>query len=117
MSTPHADLTAGLCAGAAYVLAGFPFDTLKVRLQADRGVYRGAWHCLVHILKYEGVSTAVMPVSKTSNWLMPDQTWTVSWFESTPHWRHTRDWYQLLRKHPALHLVGTVTGLRFSTEH
>ena len=54
-STPKSDLTAGTCAGAANILVGFPFDTLKVRLQAERGVYRGAWQCLMQILRYEGV--------------------------------------------------------------
>lgn len=61
-SSPRRDLAAGLIAGGANIFTGFPFDTLKVRLQAEPGVYRGAFHCLVHILRNEGVS----PVKRVS---------------------------------------------------
>lgn len=50
------ELFVGLVAGAANIFSGYPFDTVKVRLQADRGVYNGAWHCLKHIIRYEGVN-------------------------------------------------------------
>eukprot|EP00210_Caulerpa_lentillifera_P009183 g8755.t1 len=56
VSNAQRDLIAGLVAGGANTLVGFPFDTLKVRLQAERGVYRGSLHCLLHILKFEGIT-------------------------------------------------------------
>lgn len=91
----QSDLTAGVCAGAANILVGFPFDTLKVRLQAERGVYRGAWNCLLRILKYEGVSR--YPVRKTGDSVIVSaDTRTLSWTQSTTHWRGIGDGHQLL---------------------
>ncbi|GMH43198.1 hypothetical protein BSKO_11120 [Bryopsis sp. KO-2023] len=49
------EMCAGLIAGGANIASGFPFDTVKVRLQAERGVYRGAWQCFRHILKFDGI--------------------------------------------------------------
>jgi hypothetical protein len=40
------------CAG---VLTGHPFDTIKVRLQAENSKYRGSWHTLTCIIKEEKV--------------------------------------------------------------
>ena len=46
----------GGVAGAANIFTGFPFDTVKVRLQASpRGTYAGGIDCATSILKYEGV--------------------------------------------------------------
>lgn len=56
---PMAELSAGGIAGAATMASGFPFDTVKVRLQAERGVYRGAWDCFKHILRHDGVSADI----------------------------------------------------------
>lgn len=40
------------CAG---VLTGHPLDTVKVRLQAEKSVYRGSWHTFTSIVKEEKV--------------------------------------------------------------
>ena len=49
----------GGVAGAANIFTGFPFDTVKVRLQASpRGTYAGPWDCARSIVKYEGVRGA-----------------------------------------------------------
>lgn len=56
-----AELGAGVIAGTASTVAGFPFDTVKVRLQAERGVYGGAWDCCKHILKHDGVRPNLHP--------------------------------------------------------
>lgn len=46
----------GGVAGAANIFTGFPFDTVKVRLQASpHGTYAGPWDCARSIVKYEGV--------------------------------------------------------------
>ena len=46
----------GGVAGAANIFTGFPFDTVKVRLQASpRGTYAGPIDCTRSILKFEGV--------------------------------------------------------------
>lgn len=46
----------GGVAGAANIFTGFPFDTVKVRLQASpRGTYAGGIDCTRSILKFEGV--------------------------------------------------------------
>lgn len=37
------------------MVSGFPFDTIKVRLQASPGRYSGAWDCFVRICRQEGV--------------------------------------------------------------
>lgn len=52
------DLVCGLIAGAANVVSGYPFDTLKVRLQANKGMYDGLSDCFWHIWRTEGVSTS-----------------------------------------------------------
>lgn len=49
------ELLAGVVAGSANVVSGYPFDTVKVRLQAEQGVYKGPWHCFTSILRKEGV--------------------------------------------------------------
>ena len=49
----------GGVAGAANTFTGFPFDTVKVRLQASPpGTYAGPWDCARSIVKYEGVRGA-----------------------------------------------------------
>ena len=49
----------GGVAGAANIFTGFPFDTVKVRLQASpRGTYAGGIDCTRSILKFEGVCQA-----------------------------------------------------------
>lgn len=46
----------GAVAGAANIFTGFPFDTVKVRLQASpQGTYKGPWDCAKSIVKFEGV--------------------------------------------------------------
>lgn len=54
------ELFAGVVAGGANVVSGYPFDTVKVRLQAEQGVYKGPWHCFTSILRKEGVRIAAM---------------------------------------------------------
>eukprot|EP00048_Salpingoeca_helianthica_P021213 m.10997 g.10997 ORF g.10997 m.10997 type:complete len:302 (-) comp5714_c0_seq2:141-1046(-) len=46
----------GYFSGCALVLAGHPFDTIKVRLQTDSARrFRGPWHCLVETVRGEGL--------------------------------------------------------------
>ena len=46
----------GGVAGAANIFTGFPFDTVKVRLQASAtGAYAGPMDCLRGIMRVEGV--------------------------------------------------------------
>lgn len=52
------DFVAGCIGGAAGVLVGHPFDTVKVRLQVqsvDRPLYRGTFHCFQSIIRQESV--------------------------------------------------------------
>ncbi|XP_035534843.1 mitochondrial basic amino acids transporter [Morone saxatilis] len=52
------DFVAGCIGGAAGVLVGHPFDTVKVRLQVqsvDRPLYRGTYHCFQSIIRQETV--------------------------------------------------------------
>ncbi|KAL4201261.1 hypothetical protein AMTRI_Chr02g257820 [Amborella trichopoda] len=53
------EYAAGFAAGIATVITGHPFDTVKVKLQANNtGLhvkkYRNALHCTAHILRTEG---------------------------------------------------------------
>ncbi|XP_043088421.1 mitochondrial basic amino acids transporter isoform X1 [Puntigrus tetrazona] len=53
------DFVAGCIGGAAGVLVGHPFDTVKVRLQVqsvDKPLYRGTYHCFQSIVRQESVS-------------------------------------------------------------
>lgn len=55
--TPAArELVGGVLAGAVNVTSGYPFDTMKVRLQASTGGTTMA-QCFLHIWRNEGVST------------------------------------------------------------
>mmetsp|Transcript_14356 Transcript_14356/g.43357 ORF Transcript_14356/g.43357 Transcript_14356/m.43357 type:complete len:303 (-) Transcript_14356:2366-3274(-) len=58
MSDGAAIATAAGCAGgAANCFVGFPFDSVKVRLQASqRGTFKGPYHCFRHIVRTEGVA-------------------------------------------------------------
>lgn len=52
------DFIAGCLGGAAGVLVGHPFDTVKVRLQVqnvDKPLYRGTFHCFQSIIRQESV--------------------------------------------------------------
>jgi hypothetical protein len=49
------ELVCGATAGVANVLSGYPFDTVKVRLQTEPGTYTGLWDCLTRIWRQEGV--------------------------------------------------------------
>uniref|UniRef100_G3PHK1 Mitochondrial basic amino acids transporter n=1 Tax=Gasterosteus aculeatus TaxID=69293 RepID=G3PHK1_GASAC len=52
------DFVAGCIGGAAGVLVGHPFDTVKVRLQVqsiDKPLYRGTYHCFQSIIRQESV--------------------------------------------------------------
>ena len=53
---PVLDYIAGCVAGSANITSGFPFDTVKVRLQASGSHYRGPWDAFITILRAEGVS-------------------------------------------------------------
>ena len=52
------DMVGGICAGVANASSGYPFDTMKVRLQASHGQYKGMTDVFKHIWKSQGVSTA-----------------------------------------------------------
>lgn len=48
----------GTLGGMAQVIVGHPFDTIKVRLQAEGlNAYKNAFDCLVKTVKYEGISS------------------------------------------------------------
>ena len=47
------EFISGGVAGCVSIVAGQPFDTIKVRLQTS-SQYTGPWHCLTDILKCEG---------------------------------------------------------------
>ncbi|XP_032441803.1 mitochondrial basic amino acids transporter-like isoform X2 [Xiphophorus hellerii] len=50
------DFVAGCIGGAAGVLVGHPFDTVKIRLQVqkfDNPLYRGTFHCFKSIIRQE----------------------------------------------------------------
>ncbi|XP_027015935.1 mitochondrial basic amino acids transporter isoform X1 [Tachysurus fulvidraco] len=52
------DFAAGCMGGAAGVLVGHPFDTVKVRLQVqnvDKPLYRGTYHCFQSIVHQESI--------------------------------------------------------------
>jgi len=50
------DFIGGWVGGAAGVLAGYPLDTVKVRIQTTPpGTYRGTFDCLRHVAAEEGV--------------------------------------------------------------
>ncbi|XP_048105591.1 mitochondrial basic amino acids transporter isoform X1 [Alosa alosa] len=52
------DFLAGCIGGAAGVLVGHPFDTVKVRLQvqsAEKPLYRGTFHCFQSIVRQESM--------------------------------------------------------------
>ncbi|CDQ87463.1 unnamed protein product [Oncorhynchus mykiss] len=52
------DFLAGCIGGAAGVLVGHPFDTVKVRLQVqnvDKPLYRGTYHCFQSIIRQESM--------------------------------------------------------------
>ncbi|XP_063079461.1 mitochondrial basic amino acids transporter [Engraulis encrasicolus] len=53
------DFLAGCIGGAAGVLVGHPFDTVKVRLQVqsvEKPLYRGTFHCFQSIIKQESMT-------------------------------------------------------------
>ncbi|XP_028809032.1 mitochondrial basic amino acids transporter-like isoform X3 [Denticeps clupeoides] len=64
------DFVAGCVGGAAGVLVGHPFDTVKVRLQvqsAQKPLYRGTFHCFQSIIRqesafglYKGIGSPMM---------------------------------------------------------
>ncbi|KAG7508476.1 mitochondrial basic amino acids transporter-like [Solea senegalensis] len=64
------DFVAGCIGGAAGVLVGHPFDTVKVRLQIqsiDKPLYRGTFHCFQSIIRqesafglYKGIGSPMM---------------------------------------------------------
>ncbi|KAG2481944.1 hypothetical protein HYH03_019098 [Edaphochlamys debaryana] len=55
LSPAARELVGGCVAGAANVVSGFPFDTIKVRLQSSSpGEYRGPVHCLREVVSREG---------------------------------------------------------------
>jgi hypothetical protein len=54
------DMAGGICAGVANASSGYPFDTMKVRLQASHGQYKGMKDVFKHIWKSQGVSAIVL---------------------------------------------------------
>jgi len=56
------DFVAGCAGGAAGVLAGYPLDTVKVKIQTQdtsniRMMYRGTFDCLSRTVHHEGVKS------------------------------------------------------------
>lgn len=60
MQDASRELVGGLAAGAANVVSGYPFDTVKVRLQASHNRYSGTLDAFRHILREEGVSALII---------------------------------------------------------
>lgn len=67
------ELLAGGGAGAGGIVVGHPLDTLKVRLQTQRGLYSGAMSCFTQIVTkegpfslYRGVSAPVLTATATN---------------------------------------------------
>lgn len=55
--TPLVATIAGAFGGGANIFTGYPFDSVKVRLQAsNKGTFSGPYDCFRHILRTEGVS-------------------------------------------------------------
>jgi len=52
--SPIQDFVAGTLAGVALTLVGHPFDTIKVRLQTQRELYKTGWDCLKKTVTKEG---------------------------------------------------------------
>lgn len=72
------DFVAGCFAGCSGVIAGYPLDTIKVRLQskATASHYRGTFHCLSTIIKeekvwglYKGMSSPIVGVAAINSLL------------------------------------------------
>ena len=59
-SSTWTSLVAGAASGSANTAVGFPFDTVKVRLQTTGASYTGALHCASSIWKTEGVSLPLL---------------------------------------------------------
>ena len=52
---PNANIVAGGFGGISSLIVGYPFDTVKVRLQTmDRGTYKGGIDCFKQMVMYEG---------------------------------------------------------------
>ena len=49
------ELVCGSLAGGANIATGFPFDTIKVKLQGNPGRYIGMFHCFRSVWREEGV--------------------------------------------------------------
>ena len=45
------------CAGVVAAIIGTPADVIKTRLMIDNSPYRNAYHCLISIVKDEGIKT------------------------------------------------------------
>ncbi|KAG7672182.1 hypothetical protein Ndes2526B_g06834 [Nannochloris sp. 'desiccata'] len=52
--SPFVDYLAGAAAGSANIVTGYPFDTVKVRLQASICHYNSPWACFRSIVNHEG---------------------------------------------------------------
>lgn len=48
------DLTAGTLGACAGIVAGQPLDTIKIRLQVNRGQYKSALDCVASVVRREG---------------------------------------------------------------
>jgi len=55
---PSANLIAGGVGGLFSLVVGYPFDTVKVRLQSSKNCYKNGWDCFNKILRTDG-STAL----------------------------------------------------------
>lgn len=72
-------LIAGAASGSANIGSGFPFDTVKVRLQTTGG-HTGAWQCATCIWKTEGVSECSHPFEADTKWDQGTPDEMSSWF-------------------------------------
>jgi solute carrier family 25 carnitine/acylcarnitine transporter 20/29 len=54
--SPWKDFVAGTVGGAAGIVAGHPFDTVKVRIQTSPEEYKGTFSSLIKIAKNEGIT-------------------------------------------------------------
>ena len=49
------DTVAAVASACTQTMVGFPFNTVKVRLQLGGNVYKSTLQCALHIIKNDGV--------------------------------------------------------------
>ena len=60
---PTANLFAGGVGGLSSLVVGYPFDTVKVRLQSSQNCYRHGWDCFKTIVRNNGATAVYRGIS------------------------------------------------------